>query len=56
MPKSLSSFFKTIEKFLSLKEISNRKEFLSSLLELDGIGSTQVDSIERFFSEKKILK
>ena len=51
--KTLSSFFKTIEKFLSLKEISNRKEFLSSLLELDGIGSTQVDSIERFFSEKK---
>ncbi len=51
--KTLSSFFKTIEKFLSLKEISNRKKFLSSLLELDGIGSTQVDSIERFFSEKK---
>ena len=51
--KTLSSFFKTIEKFLSLKENSKRKEFLSSLLELDGIGSTQVDSIERYFSEKK---
>ena len=33
-----------------------RKQILTSLVELDGIGSTQIDSIENFFSNEQNKK
>ena len=42
---------------MSIEEFSNlfdekKKQILSNLVELDGIGTTQIDSIESFFSNK----
>ena len=51
--KILSGFFMSIEKFSSLFAEEKRKNILSNLIELDGIGSTQVKSLESFFSDKK---
>jgi len=51
--KILSGFFMSIEKFSSLFAKEKRKNILSNLIELDGIGSTQVKSLESFFSDKK---
>ncbi len=50
--KVLASFFLNIKKFeaLFLKE---KKNILSNLLELDGIGEMQVKSIQSFFSNSK---
>tara|TARA_B100001057_G_scaffold344057_1_gene345005 strand:- start:3077 stop:5113 length:2037 start_codon:yes stop_codon:yes gene_type:complete len=54
--KILASFFRSI---LELKKfiISNRKnETFESLIDLDGIGETQVNSMNSFFSKKKNIK
>ncbi len=54
--KILASFFRSI---LELKKfiISNRKnETFESLIDLDGIGETQVNSMNSFFSKKKNVK
>ncbi len=51
--KILASFFKTINKFSDLYEEKNRKKILENLIELDGIGQIQIDSIDSFFSNKK---
>ena len=51
--KTLGSFFKTSKKFLELFDEKRRKVILENLYELDGIGETQVKSIESFFSNKK---
>ena len=48
--KILANFFKTPEKFSVLFNQSKRKKILTNLEELDGIGFTQVESIENFFS------
>ena len=48
--KILANFFKTPEKFSELFNQSKRKKILINLEELDGIGFTQVESIENFFS------
>ena len=57
--KTLASFFISIKEFSKLLEIKNRKKFLINLVDLDGIGETQVQSIDNFFSNetnKKIIK
>jgi len=51
--KILAGFFKSIKKFSDLFIESNRKNILGNLIDLDGIGGTQVDSINTFFLSKK---
>jgi len=47
--KTLAKYFVNIRKFEELFDIKKRKEILNYLLELDGIGETQVHSLETFF-------
>ena len=51
--KILGAFFKTDKKFSELFNTKKRKDILKSLYDLDGIGDTQVKSIEDFFSNQK---
>ncbi len=51
--KILASFFKSINKFSDLFNEKNRKKILENLIELDGIGQIQIDSIDSFFSNNK---
>ena len=48
--KILSSFFGSIKGFTKLFESKSRKKILVNLVDLDGIGETQVYSIDNFFS------
>ena len=54
--KTIAKFFGTIEKFKKIFEESYRSEISKNLLELDGIGETQIDSINSFFSNRVNLK
>jgi DNA ligase (NAD+) len=54
--KILASFFLKIEKFKKIFAEGSREEILNSIIDLDGIGETQVDSIKSFFSSKINLK
>ena len=51
--KILAAFFKTDKKFSELFSQKKRKDVLSNIYDLDGIGDTQVKSIEDFFSNQK---
>ena len=51
--KILAAFFKTDKKFSELFKERKRKDILNNLYDLDGIGDTQVKSIEDFFSNQK---
>jgi len=51
--KILAGFFASAKKFESLFEDIKRKKILNSLVDLDGIGFTQVKSIETFFFNQK---
>ena len=46
-------FFKTDKKFQELFLENKRKSILKNLNDLDGIGETQIKSLEDFFSNKK---
>tara|TARA_A100001015_G_scaffold311165_1_gene413877 strand:- start:1241 stop:3271 length:2031 start_codon:yes stop_codon:yes gene_type:complete len=48
--KILASFFSSIKDFAKLFEAKNRKKILMNLSDLDGIGETQIQSIDNFFS------
>tara|TARA_Y100000591_G_C21837043_1_gene703182 strand:- start:88 stop:2121 length:2034 start_codon:yes stop_codon:yes gene_type:complete len=50
--KILASFFGTIKEFTKLFEIQNREKILIHLNDLDGIGETQTNSINNFFSKE----
>ena len=54
--KILAEFFVTVSEFLTLCEEQKREKILKDLVELDGIGLTQVNSINNFFSNKKNLR
>ena len=54
--KILASFFISITEFSKLFEKHKRKKILQNLYELDGIGETQIKSIENFFSKEKNSK
>ena len=57
--KILSSFFSTIKEFSKLFDTKERKKILVNLVDLDGIGETQIQSINDFFSHEtntKIIK
>ncbi len=50
--KILASFFSSIEEFLKLFDLKIRKKILVNLGDLDGIGGTQIQSIDNFFLSK----
>ena len=54
--KILASFFKSIKKFSDLYKGKSRKKILENLIELDGIGDTQIGSIDNFFSNDKNIE
>ncbi len=47
--KILAGFFGSAKEFSNLYNASNRKKILTNLLDLDGIGKTQTQSIDSFF-------
>ena len=47
--KILASFFSSIKEFSKLFDPKYRKKILINLVDLDGIGETQIQSIENFF-------
>ena len=51
--KTLANYFKNSEKFSELLNSIKRKDILKNLDDLDGIGDTQIKSIEDFFSNPK---
>ena len=50
--KILAGFFGSIKEFSKLFDFKNRKKILINLADLDGIGETQIQSIENFFLNK----
>ncbi len=54
--KILAAFFTSIKEFSRIFDSKERKNILNSLVELDGIGETQINSIDNFFSNSKNLK
>ena len=54
--KILASFFISIKEFSKLFVIENRKKFLLNLVDLDGIGETQIHSIDNFFSNETNIR
>ena len=47
--KILAGFFRSINEFSKLFDFKKRKKILINLVDLDGIGETQIQSIENFF-------
>tara|TARA_Y100000590_G_scaffold403032_1_gene489292 strand:- start:2586 stop:4616 length:2031 start_codon:yes stop_codon:yes gene_type:complete len=54
--KILARFFISINKFSDLFNGAKRKEILNNLNDLDGIGITQIRSIDIFFSDKRNIE
>ena len=54
--KILAGYFGNASEFTKLFEIKLRKKILNNLLDLDGIGETQCNSIETFFSNETNTK
>ena len=50
--KTLAEFFGSIKNFSKLFDLKNRLQFSKDLKELDGIGETQIESINSFFLNK----
>ena len=50
--KILANFFNSIKEFTKLFTLNNREKILVNLVDLDGIGETQIHSIKRFFSNE----
>jgi len=53
--KTLAKYFVNIKNFEELFDREKRKKILNYLLELDGIGETQINSLETFFSNSSNL-
>jgi len=53
--KILAKYFVNVKKFQDLFYKEKRKKILNHLLELDGIGETQINSLEIFFSNSNNL-
>ncbi len=54
--KILASFFGKIEEFVKLFDIKNREKILENLVDLDGIGETQIISLKNFFLKETNVK
>ena len=50
--KTLAGFFVSIKEFCKLINSKSRDQILKNLIDLDGIGQTQIDSIKFFFSNE----
>ncbi len=51
--KIIADFFGSIDELSNLFNDKKRREILINLIELDGIGETQINSLENFFSNEK---
>ncbi len=54
--KILAGFFGSIKEFSKIFELKNREKLLKNLVDLDGIGETQIESIKNFFSNKTNIR
>jgi len=54
--KILAGFLVSVKEFEKLFELKSRKKILASLVDLDGIGETQVESIDNFFLNQTNIK
>ena len=54
--KILAGFFSSNKEFSRLFDFKNRKKILTNLIDLDGIGETQIQSIENFFLNKTNIR
>ena len=54
--KILAGFFESIKNFIKLFNKKKRNELLKNLVDLDGIGETQIDSINSFFSNQTNIR
>ena len=50
--KIIAGFFSSVESFKNFLNINKANEISKNLLELDGIGATQINSLSKFFSKK----
>jgi len=53
--KTLAKYFVNIKKFEELFDEEKREKILNNLIELDGIGETQINSLKTFFSNSSNL-
>ena len=49
--KIIAGFFGSIREFIKLFSLKHRDKLLRNLVDLDGIGETQIESIDNFFSD-----
>ena len=54
--KILAAFFGSIKEFTKLFDVKKRKQLLINLADLDGIGETQIESINNFFLNETNIK
>ena len=54
--KILAGFFSSIKEFEQLFKLKSRKKILLNLVDLDGIGETQIESINNFFTNETNTK
>ena len=54
--KILAGFFGSIKEFTKLFQSKERKKLLKNLVDLDGIGETQIESIDNFFLNETNIK
>ena len=54
--KIIAGYFGTIDRFKEIFEKNRKKIIFKSLIELDGIGDTQINSIKNFFSNEVNLR
>ena len=54
--KILAAFFLDVNEFSKLLDEKKREEILKNLIDLDGIGETQIEAIKNFFSITKNIK
>ncbi len=54
--KILASFFSSHSEFKKIFNSSHKKKFLINLADLDGIGETQINSIDNFFSNNNNIE
>ena len=54
--KIIAQFFSSVKEFTKLFQLKYRKKILQSLAELDGIGDTQIQSINNFFSKDQNIR
>ena len=54
--KILAGFFGSVKELTKLFQLKSRKNILANLVDLDGIGKTQIDSIDSFFFNETNIK